>query len=274
MEIYQGIVLGILQGLTEFLPVSSSGHLVLGQLFFGITESVLSFDISVHMGTLVAVLVVYRRDILAMLASLTAFGIGSGDRSPAAFMADENRRLALWIIVGSVPTALAGLFIKRFEHLLFSSAPLVGCMLILTGLILWFSRRFYGNRPGQVSMDAKRALCIGLVQGCAVIPGVSRSGSTISAGLALGLDRDRAARFSFLLSIPAIVGAQILSFKDTWGQGLVIDPATICGTIVSFVTGLIALKLLLKLVHTGKFHLFAPYCWGVGLLVLLSNLVA
>ena len=203
MDIHQGIILGALQGLTEFLPVSSSGHLVLGQLFFGITESVLSFDISVHMGTLMAVL--------------------------------------------------------------------VGFMLILTGLILWGSRRFYANEPGQVKFTLGRALWIGLVQGCAVIPGISRSGSTISAGLAVGLDRDTAARFSFLMSIPAIVGAQILSLRHTISQGLNIDPATICGTIVAFVTGLVALKLLLKLVHSGKFHYFAPYCWGLGLLVLVLN---
>ena len=271
MDIHQGIILGALQGLTEFLPVSSSGHLVLGQLFFGITESVLSFDISVHMGTLMAVLVVYRRDIGQMLTALSRFFFGPEPKNWSGFMADENRKLAAWIVVASVPTALLGLVIKQYEEILFSSGVLVGFMLILTGLILWGSRRFYANEPGQVKFTLGRALWIGLVQGCAVIPGISRSGSTISAGLAVGLDRDTAARFSFLMSIPAIVGAQILSLRHTISQGLNIDPATICGTIVAFVTGLVALKLLLKLVHSGKFHYFAPYCWGLGLLVLVLN---
>ncbi len=272
MELYQGIILGILQGLTEFLPVSSSGHLVLGQLFFGITESVLSFDISVHMGTLAAVLVVYRQDIFQMAASLMRFVSGPGERSLKAFMADRNRKLATWIILGSIPTAVVGLVMKQYEHALFTNGALVGAMLMVTGLVLWLSRRFYGNVPDQVDFDLKRALTLGLAQGLAVLPGISRSGSTISVGLFLGLDRDTAARFSFLLSIPAIAGAQVLSLKDSFSSGLAIDPVTICGTIVSFITGLVALKLLLKLVQTGKFHLFAPYCWAVGAVVLWLNL--
>jgi len=275
MEIYQGIILGILQGLTEFLPVSSSGHLVLGQIYFNITEFALIFDISVHMGTLAAVLVVYFSDIKLMFESVFVFLAKVIGRKPFAHLlnTDENLKLAALIIIGSVPTALIGLVIKQFEHVLFTSDALVGCMLILTGTILWVSRRYYHNEAAGVKFDTKRAIFIGIVQGFAVVPGISRSGSTIAAGMVAGLDRHTAAKFSFLLSVPAILGAQILGVKDAMETGFIMNPAIIYGTIVSFAVGLVALKLLLKLVHRGKFHLFAPYCWLVGMLVLLSKLI-
>jgi len=275
MEIYQGIILGILQGLTEFLPVSSSGHLVLGQIYFNITEFAMIFDISVHMGTLAAVLVVYFPDIKLMLESIFKFLAKAAGRKPFVHLlkTDKNLKLAALIIVGSVPTALIGLGVKNFEHILFTSDTLVGCMLILTGTILWVSKRYYNNEISGGVFDTKRAIFIGIVQGFAVIPGISRSGSTIAAGMAAGLDRQTAAKFSFLLSVPAILGAQILGVKDAMETGFVINPAIIYGTIVSFIVGLVALKLLLKLVNRGKFHLFAPYCWLVGMLVLLSKII-
>jgi undecaprenyl-diphosphatase len=275
MEIYQGIILGILQGLTEFLPVSSSGHLVLGQIYFNITEFVLIFDISVHMGTLAAVLVVYFSDIKLILESIFGFLAKAAGRKPFVHLlkTDENLKLAAFIIIGSVPTALIGLGLKNFEHVLFGSDTLVGCMLILTGTFLWVSRRYYHNERAGVKLDTKRAVFIGIVQGLAVVPGISRSGSTLVAGMVLGLDRQKAAKFSFLLSVPAILGAQILGVKDAMETGFVINSAIIYGTIVSFFVGLAALKLLLKLVHSGKFHLFAPYCWLAGVLVLLSKII-
>lgn len=271
MEIYQGIILGILQGLTEFLPVSSSGHLVLGQIYFDISESGLVFDVAVHMGTLAAVLVVYFSDIRAMTASVFRF---LKDRNTV----DENLAFAGCILAGSVPTALIGLGLKQFEHILFTSSLVVGVMLIVTGCLLWGSKKYYrndeaGRTSGNGRLTVGRAMFIGCVQGLAVIPGISRSGSTIAAGMFAGLDRTTAARFSFLLSIPAICGAQVISVKDVMDKGGVIDPVIICGTIVSFIVGLAALKLLLKLVHSGKFHLFAPYCWLAGILALLSNFV-
>jgi len=274
MEIYQGIILGILQGLTEFLPVSSSGHLVLGQIYFKITEFLLIFDISVHMGTLAAVLVVYFSDIKLMMASMVRFLVTLAGGKPFARLieTDENLKLAAFILLGSVPTAAIGLGLKQFEQVLFSSAVLVGGMLILTGTILWISRRYYHNETEGGTFDAKQALFIGVVQGFAVIPGISRSGSTIAAGMFAGLDRQMAAKFSFLLSVPAILGALALGMKDAIETGFVINPAIVYGTITSFVVGLIALKLLLKLVHRGKFHLFAPYCWLAGVLVLLSKI--
>ena len=275
MELYQGIILGIIQGLTEFLPVSSSGHLVLGQIFFGITQSQLAFDISVHVGTLLAVLVVYSSDILAMLSSLVGFFLKAVSFKPVAHLVskDKDLQMAGLIIIGSIPTAFIGLVLKQFEHILFASEVLVGFMLILTGTILWISRNFYFTESKNTEFGIKKSVFIGISQGLAVIPGISRSGTTIAAGMFLGLDRHMAAKFSFLLSIPAIVGAQILSIKDTIEGGIAIDPVTIYATIASFITGLIALKLLLSLVHSGRFHLFAPYCWLVGSFVLLSKII-
>lgn len=275
MEYHQGIILGILQGLTEFLPVSSSGHLVLGQIFFGITHSQLTFDISVHVGTLLAVFVVYRSDILAMLVSMAAFFSKAVSFKPVAHLVneDQNLQMAGLIVIGSVPTALIGLFLKKFEHVLFTSEVLVGLMLMLTGTILWLSRNYYISEHQTNKFAVKNSIFIGICQGLAVIPGISRSGTTIAAGMFAGLNRQTAAKFSFLLSIPAIVGAEILSIKDIVKNGLIIDPVTLYATLASFITGLIALKLLLRLVHSGKFHLFAPYCWLTGALVLLSNII-
>lgn len=275
MELYQAIILGILQGLTEFLPVSSSGHLVLGQIFFGITESQLSFDISVHVGTLLAVLVVYFSDIMAILTSVFRYlaQLFSFKAANFLFKEDENLRMAAFIIIGSIPTAIIGLVIKQFEAVLFSSQVLVGVMLIITGTVLWMSRKHYVTDKKSSVFGMKQAIVIGVTQGLAVIPGVSRSGSTIAAGMFLGMNRHIAAKFSFLLSVPAIVGAQILGVKDMIEAGTSIEMATIWATLVSFIVGLIALKILLKLVHSGRFHLFAPYCWIIGALVLLLNFI-
>jgi len=275
MELYQGIILGIIQGLTEFLPVSSSGHLVLGQIFFGITQSQLIFDISVHVGTLLAVLVVYASDIRDILISVFRFISKAILLKPVKHLVKEDKNLYLagLILIGSVPTAFIGLFLKQFEDIIFSSTVLVGSMLILTGTILWASKNFYSSKDKKKEFGIKQASIIGISQGLAVIPGISRSGTTIAVGMFLGLDRHNAAKFSFLLSIPAILGAQVLSIKDMIDKGLVIDQVTIYATIASFITGLIALKLLLSLVHSGRFHLFAPYCWLIGSLVLLSKFI-
>ncbi|MDT8379706.1 MAG: undecaprenyl-diphosphate phosphatase [Desulfotignum sp.] len=273
MEIYQAVILGVLQGVTEFLPVSSSGHLVLGQIFFGITESPLAFNISVHMGTLGAVVVVYFSDIRGMVVSVRSCLADIVRKQPIPFESDANLRLAVFILAGSVPTAFIGMGLKKFEEILFTSGLVVGAMLLVTGTILWISRGFYRTEATGTPLDFKRSLIIGVSQGMAVIPGISRAGTTIACGMFCGLDRQTAARFSFLLSIPAILGAEFISILESLDQGIQFDAAVIYGTLVAFVSGFIALKLLIKLVHAGKFHLFAPYCWLIGILVLLSTIV-
>jgi undecaprenyl-diphosphatase len=272
MEIYQGIILGILQGLTEFLPVSSSGHLALGQSFFGITEPALFFDVSLHMGTLLAVVVVFFQDIKRMVTALLGLGkqIFSGKKALETLKKDEDIRFVFLIIAASIPTAILGLGFKPYAHTLFSSVSFVGCMLLVTGTFLWMTRHASQKGDGVMDFSVKRALWVGLCQGLAVIPGISRSGATISAGLFLGIDRETAARFSFLLSIPAILGAELLSLKDFMEQGSSIDvAATLCGTFISFVVGYVALVLLLRIVRKGRLHFFAPYCWALGTVAII-----
>ncbi len=276
MEIYQAIILGILQGLTEFLPVSSSGHLALGQYSLGITEPTLFFDVSLHMGTLLAVAVVFYKDIRSMITSLIGLGksLSKFDNNVGEkFRNNPNIRVALFIILGSIPTALLGLFLKQYVESLFTSINFVGTMLLITGTFLWLTKTLPKSKVTIMAMDYKQALIIGLCQGMAVLPGISRSGSTISAALFMGVGRDTAARFSFLLSIPAILGAELLSFKDFISQGISFDFSIIYGTLISFVVGYLALILLLKIVKNGRLYLFAPYCWILGIIAIISGVL-
>ncbi|MFZ5562404.1 MAG: undecaprenyl-diphosphate phosphatase [Thermodesulfobacteriota bacterium] len=264
MDPIQGVVLGIIQGLTEFLPVSSSGHLVLMQHLFGITGPVLFFDVSLHVGTLCAVLIVFRGDIAMMITAAWRGAVnllGSGDRRPEGD--GDGLKLIFLIVAGSIPTALIGLGLKQAEHL-FSSLPLVGAMLMMTGMLLWLTRNRDAGGTGVTGFSWARAVGVGIAQGLAVLPGLSRSGATIAAGLFLGLDRQTAARFSFLLCIPAIVGAEILSAGDLLSGEARLDTATVLGTFTAFVVGYGALKVLIRIVQQGRFYLFAPYCFAVG----------
>ncbi len=268
MELFQAVILGLIQGLTEFLPVSSSGHLVLGQHLFGITEPALFFDISVHLGTLCAVLIVFRNDIGMMFVSgwkaARSFFRSAENRADSH---DEGLRMMMLIILGSFPTALIGLALKRAEHL-FASLPLVGAMLLITAALLWATRNRDAGGGGISNFSWPRALVVGIAQGLAVLPGISRSGATISVGLFLGLDRRTSARFSFLLSIPAIIGAELLSVGDVLSGQAALNSSVVLGALTAFVVGYAALKILLKIVGQGRFYLFAPYCLVLGLVTL------
>ena len=274
METYQGVVLGILQGLTEFLPVSSSGHLVLGQHLFGITEPALSFDISLHMGTLAAVFLIFFPEIRAMAAALVRLA-GPGGSLGQRLGQDPDLRLIGLILAGSVPTAVLGMVFKKYAMGVCASVPLVGVMLIVTGTLLWLTRKAGpGGAAGPGSISFTSALWIGLIQGMAVLPGISRSGSTISMALFLGVERETAGRFSFLLSLPAILGAEVLSLKESLETtGLALGPATVWGTLAAFVTGYLALAALMRIVKKGGLHLFAPYCWAAGAVALGIGLI-
>ncbi|WP_373501546.1 undecaprenyl-diphosphate phosphatase [Desulfococcus sp.] len=265
METIHAIALGAIQGLTEFLPVSSSGHLVLFQQLFGLKEAELFFDISVHMGTLGAVIIFFRKEISSLLLSLfqAMKRLMRHEITPAEVWADAEVKLALLIVLGSLPTAVIGLLFHQISDQLFSSVFLVGITLIVTGVLLWGTRRIYHHGRGISGFTAPNAVAIGVVQGLAILPGISRSGSTIAAGLYLGLEKGMVARFSFLLSIPAIIGAQILSLREM-GSSLLPDPATLMGTITAFIVGYLSLAMLMHVVNRGRMYLFAPYCWMVG----------
>jgi undecaprenyl-diphosphatase len=275
MTTIEAIILGIIQGLTEFLPVSSSGHLVLFQQLFGLKEAELFFDVCVHLGTLAAVIVVFHREIQNIIAALLR--IVSSARQKETILqqieSDPELKMVLLIIIGFIPTAVLGLMFKSIADQLFSSSFLTGLMLMLTGLLLWLTRRANPNNKGAdiEGFSRTKAFTIGIVQGLAIIPGISRSGSTISIGLLLGIDREVAARYSFLLSIPAIVGAGALSLKNGLSQT---DPAirlSLLGAAAAALVGYGALKVLLRMVKKGRLYVFAPYCWLVGILAILFS---
>lgn len=275
MNWIEAVALGVVQGLTEFLPVSSSGHLVLFQHLFGLDEPELLFDICVHVGTLLAVLVVFYRDILDLLSTLVrlpklALAAG-GVRS--LFVNHSEFRLMVMIVLGCVPTAVLGILFAKIAEQLFGTIWLVGIALLTTGTFLWFTQRQkHGGRPVR-KMQLKDALLIGLVQGLAIIPGISRSGATISTALYLGVDRELAGRFSFLLAIPAILGALVLGLDSEAFHTTLPAGTILLGSLAAAVVGYIALVVLLKMVKKGQLHRFAPYCWLVGIMAVVYSFI-
>ena len=274
MNLFHAIILGTVQGLTEFLPVSSSGHLVLFQHFFGFQEPELFFDICLHAGTLAAIFLVFFqeiRSILKTLARLPALIRESGSFK-TLFESNEDVRLSVLILSGTIPTGILGILFHEVADRLFSNVPLVGGMLLITGSLLWITREFKtSGRPLQ-GMGLKDALVIGFVQGISILPGISRSGSTISAALILGIDRETAGRYSFLLSIPAILGAIVMGFESDLLEKSSASPmALVGGTLAAAVIGYLALKILLRIIKHGRFYTFSPYCWTVGILTLIFS---
>lgn len=277
MNSTEAIILGIIQGLTEFLPVSSSGHLVLAQKLFGLKQAELFFDVGVHLGTLVAVVVVFRREVMKIVSALMRLIhlAGSKETFLHKIESDPQLKMALLIVIGSIPTALLGFLFAGIADRLFSSGLITGLMLMVTGVLLWLTRQTNAS-VDQIRSDRltpKNAFMIGIVQGLAIIPGISRSGSTISIGLLLGIDREMAARYSFLLSIPAIIGAGLLNLKEGLSQPDLAVRAVLLGAFAAALVGYGALKSLLQVVKKGRLHVFAPYCWLVGLLAIIFSLL-
>lgn len=266
MNVIKAIILGVIQGLTEFLPVSSSGHLVLGQRLFGLKESELLFDIILHIATLVAVVIVFRREIAALAAELFRLPGRVRNRESMAALWRERPtfRLLVLIAAGSIPTGLIGFGFKDMFESLFASTYAVGLALLVTGSVLFLTKMAKVRDRKITGFGIKDALLIGLAQGLAITPGLSRSGMTISAGLFLGLDRELAARYSFLLFIPAVLGALAVQLVSS-GPGVFGPAALAAGFAAALVSGLAALTLLLKLVQRGHLHYFAYYCWLAGL---------
>jgi len=269
MDIFSSTLLGVVQGLTEFLPISSSGHLVLFQNLLGFKEPELLFDIGLHLGTLVAVCLYFRRDLGAMITESVDFVASVSSRKkgwrqiktyPQAFM-------LLWVLVGTIPTGLIGLYFKSPLESLFGSVRLVGFMILGTGLIVAVTRLLPQTYTRRTSVGLFSALAVGVAQGIAIIPGISRSGSTIVCGMVCKLERETAARFSFLLAIPATLGAMAVQLaSEGLGRGAL--PSLAVGFVVSAAVGLLALKILMGMVRKGRLYCFAPYCWALGLVIL------
>lgn len=258
------LVLGAIQGLTEFLPISSDGHLALAQLLLGISEDNLAITVALHSGTLFAVIVYFRRDLWRLASALPAMISGG---------AIGDRRLLAAIVAGSVPTAIIGLLLKGPTETLSKSLWAIGGFLILSGAWNWVvvrKTRAAGATRSLDEVSVRDALAIGVVQGLAVMPGLSRSGSTIGMGNLLGLSREAAARYSFLLSLPAVGGALLLEAKDISSFPQEQLGPVILGSVVSFAVGLGALAILFRVLRAGRFEYFAFYCWALATAVFFA----
>jgi len=270
------VILGFVQGVAEFLPISSSGHLTLFQHFFGMEEPDNLFNVLLHFATLLAVCIYYFRDVVEMvteffraLASLFSCKRQGGE-------IPEARRLVLLVIVGTLPL-FAVLLIKDYVEALGASPVFVSCALLVTGCILFLSDRMAGGRKTARTATLKDVLLVGVAQGLATVPGLSRSGCTISAGMMMGFERKFAVRYSFLMSLPAVLGATILEVKDVLELegGLVQEllPKYLVGMVVAGIVGYFSIRLVNLLAAKGKFGAFAYYCWAAGIVALLLSLM-
>ncbi len=258
MTVLQGIILGLVQGLGEFLPISSSGHLVLFQRLFGLQEGVLTFDIAVHLATLIVVFYVLWDDIIAIL------------KNPLG-------KLPLLIIVATIPTAIIGFLFSDFFKEMFTSGASLGIDFILTGLALWFAESVQSKNKKLKETTYTDAALVGVAQGLSILPGVSRSGFTLSGSLIRGLDREFALKFSFLLSIPAILGAAVKDGYDLLKSGSALSIGVelwplLAGMIAAAISGYIAVKFMLKKFSKVNLKKFSLYVFALGVFVLIDQL--
>ncbi len=249
MSYLDALILGLLQGLTEFLPISSSGHLVLAQELLGVNSEGVTFEILVHLGSLLAIFIFFREKLWSLTLSL--------------FKKDKasHRKDILFLAIGTVPAALTGLFFESYIETVFSSAVFTSTMLIITGFILLSTRLARGCNQ---EVDAKRAILIGVAQALAILPGISRSGSTISAAMLLKIEPSKAAEFSFLLAIPAIAGATIFKLDEIMASDFDMMLTYSVGAAMAFVSSLVAIRLLMSIIRKGRFEIFAYYCFAAG----------
>lgn len=273
MDIFQGIIIGIVQGLTEFLPVSSSAHLIFIQNILGV-ESSLAFDTFLHLGSLLAVLIYFRADIYKMIeAWLLSVGDILQRRFWEGFYSNPYKRLSWYVILATIPVGIVGVLFESHVDALFAGELYVpGFFLFVTGTILYLSQRMASGQIDMSHMGWFQSLFMGLAQACAIMPGLSRSGTTIASGLVIGLDKEFAAKFSFILSIPAIFGAFLVQFKDI-GLSLGSDgAAVILGFLAAFISGYFAIKWLIDLIQNKSLDFFAFYCWIVGIVVFMGSI--
>ncbi len=277
MSYFEAVILGLVQGLAEFLPISSSGHLALLQQWFGIDENkVLLFAVLLHVGTLISVFVVYWKDIWELIVELcltirdlvTGKGLRLEER--------PVRKLGVMIIVATIPTAIIGLLFNDLFDKLYTSVLPIGIGLIITGFLLILAERTGNSSRGIDRMNFRNALFIGTVQGIAICPGISRSGSTLFGSLICNLDRKFAVKFVFLISIPSILGSAIMEAPDAIEAGM--DMAqlgpVIVGMAVAAISGLIAIKTMIKIVSDKKLSYFSYYVWALGAIVVLYSIFA
>ena len=278
MTISSAIILGIVQGVAEFLPISSSGHLAVLQNLFDLSagEDHLFFDVLLHLGTLISICVCYWGDIVAMVREV--FIVLRGGRRADGTPAQGHlgaARLFLMIVVGTLPLFLVLPINDKVEELYYIT-PFIGAALLLTGCVLFVSDKMAPGTRTERNMRFRDALTIGLCQCVATIPGLSRSGTTITAGIATGLDRTFAMKYSFLLSLPAVLGANLLSFIKAIGEESIeasLIPAYLLGMLAAMLSGIAAISLMKLIAKKSKFGWFAYYCWGAGVLTIILSLI-
>ena len=275
MGIIEALILGIVQGLTEFLPISSSAHLVFVPEILGVKSSV-AFDVFLHLGTLIAVFWYFWSDILEMIkAFLSSLAqLRSKELFLQGLRDDPFKRLAWLIVVGTIPTALMGYLFKDFFEGLFESVQYVAIFLIITGFILWAGEKWAKGHKDVGEITFKNAIAVGIAQGCAIAPGISRSGATIVTGLFCGFERELSARFAFLLAIPAIIGAVLVKIKDMFAEGFYGTDLLVfaVGTVAAVISGYFAIKWMLKILREKSLMMFAYYCWIVGAIALILTI--
>ena len=266
MSILQAVLLGLIQGLTEFLPVSSSGHLVLAETIFNVGHSgSIAFEVFVHFGTFLSLLTFFRDEVYRMLVSIFA-AVRRPRSIPQLFREDEYFHLVVLIVLGSIPAGIVGLAFERQVSAMFADPKLVAVMLLITGFILMWTRKAKPQAGRDVNVGS--SLLIGVAQAAAIVPGISRAGSTISTGLFLGVSREHSARFSFLLALPVILCATALKV----GEMIVHPPPSgviliyAVGMFSAYISGIIAIKVLLEVLKKDKFSWFAYYCYLIGIL--------
>lgn len=275
MTYLMSAILGAVQGVAEFLPISSSGHLTLLQHFFGMEEPDNLFNVLLHFATLIAVCIAYWGDIVDMVLEFFRTIRDLAGRRPQQGPPPEGRRMILLIIVGTLPL-FAVLPLNDKVEALGGSSLFVSCALLVTGCILFVSDRMAKGRKTAKNATMVDVLLVGVAQGFATIPGLSRSGCTISAGMARGFDRKFAVRYSFLMSLPAVLGATLLKVVDVFGTEGGVDtqrlPMYLLGMVIAGVVGYFSIKLVNLLAAKGKFGAFAYYCWVAGLIALVGSL--
>lgn len=268
MEFIDSFLLGLIQGLTEFLPISSSGHLVLGRAFLSDELSKgITFEVVVHFGTLCSIIVYYREELFGIVRSLFRLA-----KSPNKFKerleVDPNIKLSGYILLSMIPAVIVGFTLQDYIEDVFLNPFMVSVMLLVTGSLL-FATKFRDQFPNHIG--AGNSFGIGLAQAFAILPGISRSGSTISLGLYLGVKREEVANFSFLMVIPVIAGAMAMQIKEMMEMGIQFEAVLdlTLGFFTAFISGYFALKYLIVMLKTKGIHPFAYYCWVVGGLGLL-----
>lgn len=265
---------GIIQGLAEFLPISSSGHLSLFQNFFGMDEIPMTFDILLHLGTLAAVFIVYRKDIFPLFP---AFFTMLGKVFKGKFKlkdATVHERMVLMVLIATIPLVVIVPF-TDYVDLIGQSNIAIGCILIFNGIMLFISDRLSSGKVNGENVKPRNAIVAGIFQMFAVLPGLSRSGSTITGGLTQGFNREYAVKFSFIMSIPAILGAAVTDIPDVIkGDAFTSDQIApfLFGTLIAFISGIGAMKLLIYISRKSNFRIFSVYCVLVGILIVILEL--